>query len=226
MILAHALVLLIGAGLDRRLFEREPLRDVIGKQHGRERFLLRRERCLLHSGVCSCEVRLHGGVCFHELWLYGGNGCIELRHGYWCHHRLLWIEGICLKESIVVSCVARDLGMLGKVLFELRTETCFQRFRIGGGNVDLDAVAAVVDFVNAFMEAVCYNAVFADEVISQFGRHGIHLLFGKFELAACLVPPFLPERFLFRSRSISILREDGTDGGDGSTCGRFGNACR
>ena len=90
-------------------------------------------------------------------------------------------------------------------------EPRFQSVEVFGGDVEFDAVSAELDFVDAFMETVRNEPVFADEIVFEFIGHGIQLPIGKFEDTARL--------FLFGF----LIGQDGTDCGECSGRCRFGN---
>ena len=81
-----------------------------------------------------------------------------------------------------------DEGSPGKqeILLHLVAETRFQSIEVFCGDVEFDAVSAELDFVDAFMETVRNEPVFADEIVFEFIGHGIQLPIGKFEEAARL----------------------------------------
>ncbi len=93
-------------------------------------------------------------------------------------------------------------------------KTRFQSIEVFCGDVESDAVSAELDFVNAFMETVRNESVFADEIVFEFIGHGIQLPVGKFEDTARL--------FLFGF----LIGQDGTDGGEDSGRSGFGNGVR
>ena len=74
-----------------------------------------------------------------------------------------------------------------------------------------DDDVAELDFVDALVETVRNESVFADEIVFEFVGHGIQLPIGKFEKTARL--------FLFGFP----IGQDGTDGGEGSGRSGFGN---
>ena len=104
--------------------------------------------------------------------------------------------------------------MKQEILLHFVAEAHFQSIEVFSGDVEFDAVSAELDFVNAFMETVRNEPVFADEIVFEFIGHGIQLPVGKFEGAARL--------FLFGFP----IGQDGTDGGEGSVRSRFGNGIR
>ena len=104
--------------------------------------------------------------------------------------------------------------MKQEILFHFIAKTRFQSIEVFCGDVESDAVSAELDFVNAFMETVSNDPVFADEIVFEFIGHGIQLPIGKFEKTACL--------FLFGFP----IGQDGTYGGEGSGRSRFGNGVR
>ena len=104
--------------------------------------------------------------------------------------------------------------MKQEILLHFIAKTRFQSIEVFCGDVEFNAVSAELDFVDAFMETVRNESVFADEIVFEFIRHGIQLPIGKFEKTACL--------FLF---GFSI-GQDGTDGGEGSGRSGFGNGVR
>ena len=101
--------------------------------------------------------------------------------------------------------------MKQEILLHFIAEPRFQRIEVFSGDVEFNAVSAELDFVNAFMETVRNEPVFADEIVFEFIGHGIQLPIGKFEEAARL--------FLFGFP----IGQDGTDGGEGSGRSGFGN---
>ena len=103
--------------------------------------------------------------------------------------------------------------MKQEILLHLIAEPRFQSIEVFCGNIEFDAVSAELDFVDALMETVRNEPVFADEIVFEFIGHGIQLPIGKFEEAARL--------FLF-----GFIGQDGTDCGEGSGRSRFGNGVR
>ena len=103
--------------------------------------------------------------------------------------------------------------MKQEILLHFVAEARFQSIEVFGGDVEFDAVSAELDFVDAFMETVRNEPVFADEIVFEFIGHGIQLPIGKFEEAARL--------FLF-----GFIGQDGTDSSEGSGRSRFGNGVR
>ena len=101
--------------------------------------------------------------------------------------------------------------MKQEILLHFMAEARFQSIEVFGGDVEFDAVSAELDFVNAFMETVRNEPVFADEIVFEFIGHGIQLPIGKFEDTARL--------FLFGFP----IGQDGTDSGEGGGRSRFGN---
>ena len=104
--------------------------------------------------------------------------------------------------------------MKQEILLHLIAEPRFQSVEAFGGDVEFDAVSAELDFVDAFMETVRNEPVFADEIVFEFVGHGIQLPIGKFEEAARLSLFGFP------------IGQDGTDSGEGSGRSRFGNGVR
>ena len=104
--------------------------------------------------------------------------------------------------------------MKQEILLHFMAEARFQSIEVFGGDVEFNAVSAELDFVNALMETVRNEPVFADEIVFEFIGHGIQLPIGKFEEAARL--------FLFGFP----IGQDGTDGGEGSGRSGFGNGVR
>ena len=104
--------------------------------------------------------------------------------------------------------------MKKEILLHLMAEPRFQSIEVFGGDVEFNAVSAELDFVNALMETVRNEPVFADEIVFEFIGHGIQLPVGKFEGAAHL--------FLFGFPT----GQDGTDGGECSGRSGFGNGVR
>ena len=88
--------------------------------------------------------------------------------------------------------------MKQEILLHFIAKTRFQSIEVFCGDVEFNAVSAELDFVNAFMETVRNEPVFADEIVFEFIGHGIQLPVGKFEEAARL--------FLF-----VFIGQDGTD---------------
>ena len=76
--------------------------------------------------------------------------------------------------------------MKQEILLHFIAEARFQSIEVFCGDVESDAVSAELDFVNAFMETVRNEPVFADEIVFEFIGHGIQLPVGKFEGAARL----------------------------------------
>ena len=103
--------------------------------------------------------------------------------------------------------------MKQEILLHFIAEPRFQSIEVFCGDVEFNAVSAELDFVNAFMETVRNEPVFADEIVFEFIGHGIQLPVGKFEDTARL--------FLF-----GFVGQDGTDCGEGSGRSRFGNGVR
>ena len=104
--------------------------------------------------------------------------------------------------------------MKQEILLHFIAKTRFQSIEVFCGDVEFNAVSAELDFVDAFMETVRNEPVFADEIVFEFIGHGIQLPVGKFEDTARL--------FLFGF----LIGQDGTDGGDGSGRSGFGNGVR
>ena len=99
--------------------------------------------------------------------------------------------------------------MLHKIQFQFVDKADLQRVEIFGGDIELNAVAAIVDFKNAFMIAVPNDFISVNKIIFKFGGHCIQLLFCKFD-GFCL-------RFrLFCELRQRQFRESGTNGSDGS----------
>ena len=103
--------------------------------------------------------------------------------------------------------------MKQEILLHFIAEARFQSIEVFGGDVEFNAVSAELDFVDALMETVRNEPVFADEIVFEFIGHGIQLPIGKFEDTARL--------FLF-----GFVGQDGTDGGEGSGRSGFGNGVR
>ena len=76
--------------------------------------------------------------------------------------------------------------MKQEILLHFIAEARFQSIEVFGGYVEFNAVPAELDFVDALMETVRNEPVFADEIVFEFIGHGIQLPIGKFEEAARL----------------------------------------
>ena len=76
--------------------------------------------------------------------------------------------------------------MKQEILLHFIAEARFQSIEVFGGYVEFNAVPAELDFVDALMETVRNEPVFADEIVFEFIGHGIQLPVGKFEGAARL----------------------------------------
>ena len=76
--------------------------------------------------------------------------------------------------------------MKQEILLHFVAEARFQSIEVFCGDVEFNAVSAELDFVDAFMETVRNEPVFADEIVFEFIGHGIQLPIGKFEEAARL----------------------------------------
>ena len=103
--------------------------------------------------------------------------------------------------------------MKKEILLHFIAEPRFQRIEVFSGDLEFNAVSAELDFVDALMETVRNEPVFADEIVFEFVGHGIQLPIGKFEEAARL--------FLF-----GFVGQDGTDCGESSGRSRFDNGVR
>ena len=103
--------------------------------------------------------------------------------------------------------------MKQEILLHFLAEARFQSIEVFGGDVEFNAVSAELDFVDALVETIRNEPVFADEIVFEFIGHGIQLPVGKFEGAAHL--------FLF-----GFVGQDGTDSGEGSGRSRFDNGVR